>query len=149
MAWSTACPDWAERIKRGESIIPPPIFPEQAERALEVFKALRIVDAPGSPTFGECCAQWVFDLVASIFGAYDPDSGRRLITEWFILVPKKNSKSTVAAGIMMTALILNWRQSAEFAILAPTIEIANNSYAPSRDMCAERSDEELNDLMHV
>lgn len=146
---STACPDWADRLRDGRSIIPPPLFPAQAERALEVFKALRIVDAPGSPTFGECCAPWVFDLVASIFGAYDEDTGRRLITEWFVLIPKKNAKSTIAAGIMMTALILNWRQSAEFSILAPTIEVANNSYAPARDMCAERSDEELNALMHV
>lgn len=147
MEWSTACPDWADRLRAGESIIPPPIFPEQAEQALEVFKQLRIVDAPGSPTFGEACAQWVFDLVASIFGAYDPNSGRRLITEWFVLIPKKNSKSTIAAGIMMTALILNWRQSAEFSILAPTIEIANNSYAPARDMALR--DDDLSALMHV
>jgi len=147
--WSTACPDWAARLRAGDSIIPPPIFPEQAAEALEVFKSLRIVDAPGSPTFGECCAPWVFDLVASIFGAYDAESGRRLITEWFVLVPKKNSKSTIAAGIMMTALILNWRQSAEFSILAPTVEVANNSFGPARDMCSERSDDELAALMHA
>ncbi|WP_454710961.1 terminase large subunit [Cupriavidus nantongensis] len=149
MEWTTACPDWAERLQSGRSIIPPPIFPDQAEQALAIFKELRIVDAPGSPTFGEACAKWVFDLVASIFGAYNPESGRRLITEWFVCLPKKNSKSTIAAGIMMTALILNWRQSAEFAILAPTIEIANNSFGPSRDFCAERVDEDLSALMHV
>lgn len=147
--WTTACKDWAARLKAGRSIIPPPIFPERAAEALAVFKSLRIVDAPGSPTFGECSAQWEFDLVASVFGAYDQDSGRRLITEWFVLIPKKNSKSTLAAGIMMTALILNWRQSAEFSIIAPTIEIANNSYNPARDMCSERHDEELNALMLV
>ncbi|WP_396615456.1 terminase large subunit [Lysobacter soli] len=148
MEWSTACPDWEERLRAHQPIIPPPIFLEQAAIALQVFKELRIVDAPGSPTFGEACEQWVFDLVASIFGAYDASTGRRLITEWFVLLPKKNSKSTVAAGIMMTALILNWRQSAEFAILAPTIEIANNSFAPARDMCQERVDEDLATLMH-
>lgn len=145
--WSTACPDWAARLRAGESIIPPPIFPEQAEQALAVFKELKIVDAPGSPTFGESCAEWVFDLVRSIFGAYDADSGRRLITEWFILIPKKNSKSTIAAGIMMTAVILNWRQSAEFSVLAPTVEVANNAYAPARDMV--QKDDELDVLMHV
>lgn len=147
MEWTTACPDWADRLIRGESIIPPPIFPEMAEQALDVFKQLKIVDAPGSPTFGEACASWVFDLVASIFGAYDQETGRRLITEWFILIPKKNSKSTIAAGIMMTALILNWRQSAEFSILAPTVEVANNAYAPARDMT--QRDEDLDALMHV
>ena len=145
--WETRCLDWADRLKSGQSIIPAPIFPEQAEQALAVFKALKIVDAPGSPTFGESCAQWVFDLVGSIFGAYDPESGRRLITEWFVLIPKKNSKSTIAAGIMMTAVILNWRQSAEFAILAPTVEVANNAYAPARDMV--QKDDELDALMHV
>ena len=147
--WTTACPNWAAKLRAGESIIPPPIFSEPAAEALAVFRELRIVDAPGSPTFGESCAPWVFDLVASIFGAYDAESGRRLITEWFVLVPKKNSKSTIAAGIMMTALILNWRQSAEFSILAPTVEVANNSFGPARDMCAERADEELAALMHA
>ncbi|WP_250501962.1 terminase large subunit [Caballeronia sp. AZ7_KS35] len=147
MEWSTACPDWAERLKTGRSIIPPPIFPEMAAQALAVFKELKIVDAPGSPTFGESSAQWVFDLVASIFGAYDADSGRRLITEWFVCIPKKNSKSTLAAGIMMTAMILNWRMSAEYSILAPTIEVANNSFAPSRDMV--KHEEELDDLFQV
>lgn len=145
--WSTACPDWAGRLTRRESIIPPPIFPEQAEQALNIFKQLRIVDAPGSPTFGESCSEWVFDLVRSVFGAYDADSGRRLITEWFVLIPKKNSKSTIAAGIMMTAVILNWRQSAEFSVLAPTVEVANNAYAPARDMV--QKDDELDALMHV
>lgn len=147
MVRSTACLDWAERLQDGRSIIPPPIFPDQAAQALAVFKELRIVDAPGSPTFGESCAPWVFDLVACIFGSYDVESGRRLITEFFVLIPKKNAKSTIAAGIMMTALILNWRQSAEFTILAPTIEVAGNSFGPSRDMV--QRDEELDALMHV
>uniref|UniRef100_A0A6M3M413 Putative terminase n=1 Tax=viral metagenome TaxID=1070528 RepID=A0A6M3M413_9ZZZZ len=145
--WSTACPDWAARLRAGESIIPPPIFPAEADAALSVFKELKIVDAPGSPTFGDACADWIFDLVRSIFGAYDADSGRRLITEWFVLLPKKNSKSTAAAGIMMTALIRNWRQSAEFSVLAPTVEVANNAYAPARDMA--QKDDELDVLMHV
>lgn len=149
MDWTTACIDWEQRLRAGRSIIPPPIFPERAAEALAVFKELRIVDAPGSPTFGEACDQWVFDLVGSIFGAYDATTGRRLITEWFVCLPKKNMKSTLAAGVMMTALILNWRQSAEFSILAPTIEIANNSFNPARDMCSERTDEELATLMHA
>ena len=147
MEWSTACLDWAARLLRGETIIPPPIFPEQAEQALAIFKELKIVDAPGSPTFGESCAEWVFDLVRCIFGAYDAESGRRLIVEFFVLLPKKNSKSTVAAGIMLTALILNWRQSAEFSVLAPTVEVANNAYNPARDMV--QKDDELDALIHV
>jgi phage terminase large subunit-like protein len=145
--WSTACPEWAARLRAGESIIPPPIFPAQATQALEIFKQLRIVDAPGSPTFGEACGQWVFDFVAAIFGAYDAETGRRLIREVLMLIPKKNSKSTLAAGIMVTAMILNWRQSAEMIILAPTIKIANNAFAPARDMI--KADDELVELFQV
>ena len=112
--WSTACPDWAERLKKGLSIIPDPIYPDEAAHALAIFKQLRIVDAPGSPTFGESCAPWVFDLVAALFGSYDAQTGVRHIKEVFILIPKKNSKSTLAAGIMMTALLLNWRRVTRF-----------------------------------
>lgn len=147
MERTTACPDWAARLRAGGSIIPAPIFPDRAREALAVFKQLRIVDAPGSPTFGESCKPWVFDFVAAIFGAYDAEAGRRLIREALMLIPKKNSKSTLAAGIMLTALILNWRASAEMIILAPTVEIANNAYAPARDMI--KVDDELSELFHV
>lgn len=148
MEWTTACPDWEDRIMNGESLIPcPPLFPEEAEAALEVFKQLKIVDAPGSPTIGEACAQWVFDFAGAIFGSYDSETGRRLIKEFSLIIPKKNSKSTIAAAIMMTLLLRNWRESAELIILAPTIEVANNAYAPARDMV--KHDEDLADLLHV
>lgn len=147
MKWTTACPDWADRLRAGKSIIPAPIYPEEAEKALAVFRELRIVDAPGQPTFGAASEQWVFDFVAAIFGSYDAETGRRLIREVLMLIPKKNGKSTLAAGIMVTALILNWRASAEMIILAPTVEVANNAYAPARDMI--KADEELSDLFHV
>ncbi len=52
--WTTACPDWEQRIIDGRSLIPfDPLFPAEANAALDIFKSLRIVDAPGSPTMGE------------------------------------------------------------------------------------------------
>lgn len=148
MEWSTACPDWEERIVAGQSLVPIlPLFPDEAQAGLEVMRQLRIVDAPGSPTIGEACAPWVSDFAGAVFGSYNPDTGRREIKEFALVIPKKNSKSTIAAAIMLTLLIRNWRQSAELIVLAPTIEVANNAYAPARDMV--KHDEELSDLLHV
>lgn len=148
MEWSTACPEWEERIVAGQSLVPiPPLFPDEALAGLEVMRQLRIVDAPGSPTIGEACAPWVSDFAGAVFGSYNPDTGRREIKEFALVIPKKNSKSTIAAAIMLTLLIRNWRQSAELIVLAPTIEVANNAYAPARDMV--KHDEELSDLLHV
>ena len=143
-SWSTACPDWEERIVTGQTLVPvKPIFQDQADDALDVFCNLRMVDADGSPLMGETCRPWVLELVAALFGAYDAAAKRRLITNYFLMVSKKNGKSTIAAGIMLTALILNTRKSGEFIILAPTKEAADNAYKPIRDMI--EADDELKD----
>lgn len=146
--WSTSCPDWEQKIEKGQSLIPcKPLFPEEAEMALDVFKSLIVTDVIGQPTMGEITRPWVFEFVASIFGAYSEDESRRLIREFFLLIPKKNSKSTLAAFIMLTALIMNDRGSAELIILAPTKEVADNSFIPIRD--AIKADEELSALLNI
>lgn len=146
--WTTALPDWEERIVKGESLIPcPPLFATPSEIALRVFKELALVDVLGCPKIGEVTKQWVFDFVAVIFGAYDPTAKKRLIKEFFLLISKKNSKSTLAAGIMLAALILNERQSCELVIIAPTKEVANSSFSPMRDMI--RADSELTALFNI
>lgn len=132
----------------GKSLMPcGPLFPDEAESALEVFKALRVVDVPGAPTVGEIARPWILDFAAAFFGAYDPDSGKRLIRSYFLKVPKKNWKSGIAAFLMGTLLIRNWRESGEFGIIAPTTEVANNAFGPLKH--AIRKDEELSDLLHI
>ncbi len=147
-AWTTSCPDWASRIVSRQTLIPfSPLFPSEAKHAVAVFKALRVTDIAGRPTFGECCEDWVFDFVAAIFGANDPETSQQLVSEFFLCISKKNSKSTLAAGIMLTALIINWRHDEELLILAPTIEVAGNSYKPAASMV--RADPELDALFHI
>ncbi|MBP6861355.1 MAG: terminase large subunit [Neisseriaceae bacterium] len=135
MEWTTACPDWEERIVRGESLIPmEPLFPIVSEIARDVFGELIVPDMNGRPKMKDVMPDWVMDWVGSIFGALDPDSRRRLIKDFFLLISKKNAKSTVAAGIMITALELNDRDLAEAIILAPTKQVADNAFKPAMGM---------------
>ena len=146
--WTTACPDWEKRIVAKESLMPcKPLFPEVADIALSIFNELILVDVMDSPKMGDVTLQWVLDFVQAIFGAYDPVEKKRLIREFFLLISKKNTKSTIAAGIMMTALILNDRMSAELIILAPTKEVADNSFNPIRDFI--RADPELSEMLNI
>jgi phage terminase large subunit-like protein len=151
--WSTACLDWKARIRERRSLIPfAPLFPESAEMKMAVFTALRIADLGINPatgetwTIGESADGWLLDFAAAIFGAYNRETGEQLIREGMLLVSKKNTKSTIAAGIMLTELICGYRPSDELLILAPTIEVAQNSFKPACDMI--RADEELIDLLH-
>ena len=146
--WTTACPDWEKRIVAKESLMPcKPLFPEVADIALKIFNELILVDVMDSPKMGDVTLPWVLDFVQAIFGAYDPVEKKRLIREFFLLISKKNTKSTIAAGIMMVALILNDRLSAELILLAPTKEIADNSFNPIRDFIA--ADPELQEMFNV
>jgi phage terminase large subunit-like protein len=97
--WSTACPDWEQRIVEGRSLIPfDPLFPKAAARELARFRDLRVADLPGGPPMGDVCRPWILDFVAAVFGAYDEETGRRLITEFLMLISKKNTKSTRRPG---------------------------------------------------
>lgn len=145
--WSTACPNWEQLIVDKKSLVPcAPLFKDEAEAAMRIFRELRLVDVANSPTIGEAARPFFLDFAESVFGAYDANTGRRLIRYFFLLISKKNAKSTLAAAIMLTALLRNWRLSGEYYILAPTKEVADNSYAPARDMV--RADEELSTLLH-
>ena len=131
--WSTACVDWQHRIVANETLTPcDPLFMDSAALGMETFDDLTIVDA--GVKFGTS-RPWIREFAAAIFGAYcmtegHPDEGLRLIQTFFMLIAKKNAKSTTAAGIMLSLLILNWRPEGEFYILAPTKEVADNSWKP-------------------
>lgn len=135
MQWSTALPDWERKIVAGESLMPVGALYKDSnyDLAMASFKAQRMVGVPDTPTIGDACRPWITDYASTLFGSYDSETGRRMIQQYFLLVSKKNWKSGLAAAIMVTALVNNWRESAEFLIIAPTIEVAGNSFKAARD----------------
>lgn len=145
--WDTSCLDWRSRLTAGVPLVPNlPLFEDEAARALRVFKRLRLPDVPGKPTMGEACGEWFFAIVETLFGAYDPQAGLRMIQEVFLLVPKKNSKTSNAAALMVTALIMNCRPEAEGLMIAPTKEIAGLAFDQAAGMI--RADESLSALFY-
>ena len=147
--WTTALPAWEERTLKGQSLMPVgPLFPESAAEAMDVFNNLTLVDAPNGPELmGTLCRPWVTEIVEALFGSQDPETKRRHINQYFLCISKKNGKSSIAAAVMLTALILNHRPSAEFLILAPTKEGADNAFNPVRDMI--NAEPELQARFHV
>jgi phage terminase large subunit-like protein len=147
-AWCTAVPDWKERIEEGLSLIPDlPLFDEVAEKALRIFKRLKVPDLIGTPTYGEVCDDWVFDFVRVIFGSYNPETKKRMIREFFLLVPKKNGKSAIAAAIIVVAIIMNERPEAELVLIAPTQEISKIAFKQAKGMII--ADAYLAKLFHI
>jgi phage terminase large subunit-like protein len=127
--WSTACPDWKERILSGRTLVPDlPLFRNEAARALRNFMRMKIPDVIGTPRIGDSGSNWLFPVVEAIFGSYDSSINKRMIQEFFLLVPKKNNKSSGGAAIMLDAAIVNRRPEAEFLLIAPTMTIADISF---------------------
>lgn len=142
--------DWQERIRAGQSLMPGlPLFRAEAKRAVSVFGKLHIPDVVGLPALKEAAADWLNELVASIYGSLDPVTGERMIREFFVLIPKKSGKTTSAAGIMLTALLLNERPRAELVLTGPTQEVSELAFSQAEGMILADPEGFLQKRMHV
>lgn len=145
--WDTSCPDWEQRLLSGKALVPElPLFQMEAERALRIFNRLRLPDVIGTPTMAKGAGDWFRRIVEALFGSYDPSTNRRIIQEVFLLVPKKNGKSSYAAALMVVALIVNRRPNAEFLLIAPTKKIADIAFKQAAGIID--ADEELKKIFH-
>lgn len=134
-SWDTSLPDWKERITSRRPLIPDlPLFDPVADKALEIFKRLRLPDVIGNPTFAQAGDDWIFDFVRAVFGSYDPVRKVRMIREFLLLVPKGNAKTTYAAAIILVAAIMNERPHAELMLIAPSQKIAKRAFSQAAGM---------------
>lgn len=105
-----------------------PLFDLQAVRAVAIFDRLRLPDVDGQPYMKTAAGPWLREIVAAVFGSYDPAVKVRYIREFFLLVPKKNAKTTGGAALMVVALLMNTRPRAEFLFVAPTHEVSELAF---------------------
>lgn len=136
MVWDLSCVDWQDRIRRGQSLMPdlPDLDVERGERAVRIFNRLRIPDIVGTPLLADACGEWFREIVMALHGSFDPVTRARMIRELFILVPKKNAKTTLGAATMLTSVLMNERPRGEFLIVAPTKEVAQLAFDQATGM---------------
>lgn len=132
--WDFSCPDWAERLADGRSLVPDlPLDRELASRAVAIFNKLRLPDVAGTPTLKEAAGDWQRDQVAALFGSLMPD-GRRMVRKVLELVPKKNNKTTKAGAIGVTALLVDPVPRQPYFLYGPTQAIAQRAFDQASGM---------------
>jgi len=150
-AWSLAVPDWRERIRTGRSLLPdlPHLNTGEANRAVAIFNKLRLPDVIGTPALAEAGADWFREIVGALHGSFDPIARERMIREIFLLAPKKSSKTSYAAALMVTTLLMNPRPRAEFLLVAPTVSLAHIAFSQALGMVDKDPDGFLRKRLHV
>jgi len=143
-----SCLDWEARLRAGTSLVPTlPLHTKPAEQAVAVFDKLRLADVPGTPAMAEAGGEWFRDIIRALFGSLDPVTRARFLREVLLLVPKKNSKTTNGALLMLTALLVNLRPKAKFILTGPTQDIAELAFEQIKGAIA--LDDVLRGLLHV
>lgn len=143
-----ACPDWWDRLQRGEvPMASVPVNEAKAAKALAFFNRLRLPDVPGNPTMAEACGQWFKDLLVAFLASEDPDTRDRLVWEALCMVPKKNSKSTYTAGLALTALFLEEAPNRQMLLIGPSQDISKRCFDQAQGMI--RLDDQLKAIFKV
>ena len=130
-----SCADWSEKLQAGITPIPDiPIDKDEADAAVGLFNSLRVPDILNQPTFGEVGGEWFRDLIRPTFGAIDKTAGERLVGELFLLVPKKNAKTTGAGALGVVWICRNVVPNVEGLIIGPTHDVAETCFGQIKGM---------------
>lgn len=143
-----SCPDWWEKIQRGEApMAHVPLDEKRAARALAFFNRLRLPDVRGNPTMDEACGPWFTDLMLALLASADPETGQRVVWELLCMVPKKSSKTTYTAALALTALYLEETPNGQMLLIGPSQNISSRCFEQAAAMV--RLDEKLKQVFKV
>lgn len=143
-----ACPDWWERMQQG---LPPmasvPVNEERAQKVVTFFNRLRLPDVAGAPSLAEACGDWFRDILVAFLASEDPETLQPIVWELLCEVPKKNSKTTYAAALGLTALYMEEAPNRKMLLVGPSQAIAGRCFDQARGMIDV--DETLKKIFHV
>lgn len=131
-----ACPDWWDKIQAGETpMADVPVNEDKAADALWFFNRLRLPDgaAAGTP-LAEACGNWFRDILVAFMASEDPKTKERLVWECLTMVPKKNSKTTYAAALALTALYCTPVRNGQMLVIGPSQNISNRCFDQAQKM---------------
>lgn len=145
--WDFSCPDWADRLQDGRSLMPSlPLDAREGDAAVAFFDKLRVPDIEGQPRMREAAGEWFREIVRAAFGGVErivEEAGAggarrerlvRMVGEVFILVPKKNAKTTYAAALGIVGLLMNVRPNVDGVIIGPTQEVSDKCFSQAAGM---------------
>jgi phage terminase large subunit-like protein len=143
-----ACPDWWEKLQRGETPMPEvPLDPLRAAKVLAFFNRLRLPDVPGAPTMAEACGDWFRDILVAFLASQDPKTMERVVWECLCMVPKKNSKSTYTSALALTALYMEDAPNRQMLVIGPSQNISERCFDQAQGMI--RLDARLEQIFKV
>ena len=91
----------------------------------------------GSPTI--VLEPWQKFVLGSIYGWLKKSDGRRRFTTSYVEVPRKNTKSTMAAGVCLYGTVLDKEQGAQVYCAATTLRQAKYVFDPAKRMAETNS----------
>lgn len=146
-----SCRDWRERLRDHKRLINDNVFARldsfEVELAVGFYNALHLPDVPGLPLMLHASGEWFRDIIRVLFGSLNRTTMERFVEEVFVLVPKKNSKTTNGAALMLTALLMNMRPRAEFLNIGATQAVSDLAFSQTVGMI--EADQELKKRFQV
>ncbi len=124
--------DWWQRIEKGKLPVNiekymPELNKKRVDKIEQIFGNLRLADVPGQPMIREACGEWFIDLARLAAGGLSAD-GIQKVNQMLLMVPKKNSKSTYSALLVLSLMLMSIRPRADFLFISPTREISEIAF---------------------
>lgn len=130
-----ACPDWWEKLQAGEvPMADIPLDQDRARRALAFFNRLRLPDVPGNPPLSEACGDWFKQILCVFFAGIDQDTLQPAVWELLCMLPKKQSKSTYASALALTAAYMETAPNRQMLMVGPSQNISERCFDQAQGM---------------